>query len=159
MEVRSNNEKCGNDAVAVATTTTINPKSLDLIASDDGYNIGRTKCSINNPSPPLTKDESKYFVLDLFNLHRAFEKERGFSYIVKCVVVSRFVCCCCSFLFFVPFCIRKCTYARCERTCDFCVMFHPFNPNHPGEIIENFVFILINNRIDGRIKISNSGCG
>lgn len=120
MEVRSNNEKCGNDAVAVTKTTTINPKSLNFIGSDDGYNIGHTKCSINKPSQLLTKDESKFFDLDffvLFNLHRAFEKERGFSYIVKCVVVSRFVVV--LLYFFFSFCIRKCTYARCERTCDF----------------------------------------
>lgn len=62
MEVRSNNEKCGNDAVAATTTTIIqHSKSLESIVSQDANELDLTKITLNNGSTPMTKDESEYF--------------------------------------------------------------------------------------------------
>lgn len=135
MEVRSNNEKCGNDAVALTTTTptTINPKSLNFCASDDGFNVGRNKST----SQPLTKDESKCVSVrfSYINLHSCIRRKNVvFQYTCSemCCCVARIVAAVVVVVFFVlpsslllsSFCIHKCTYARfffhflCARTCD-----------------------------------------
>lgn len=65
MEVRSSNEKCGNDAVAVTTTTTTtmieHSKSLDTIASRNSKNMDSSATALKNHSSTLTKDESEFF--------------------------------------------------------------------------------------------------
>lgn len=67
MEVRSNSEQCGNDAVVASVTTSINQsmeskESTDATRSVVEMDLFRTTVNDETRQQPLTRDESEYDV-------------------------------------------------------------------------------------------------